>query len=252
MNTRLDGRTAVVTGAGSGIGAAAAVLFAQAGANLVLADLNEGPLGEVLQAAERCGVRAISAVTNVAKAAEVRALFALAQQTFGRIDVLLNAAGTLFHGTALETDDATWERLIAVNLTGTFLCCREVLPAMLARGKGAIVNISSTTGGHDACANAAAYVASKGGVTMLTKALAVDHARQGVRVNALCPGPTDTPMLRRMLTPEQLDAFAASFPMGRLGRAEELAQAALFLASDASSFMTGSLLTADGGQTAQV
>jgi NAD(P)-dependent dehydrogenase (short-subunit alcohol dehydrogenase family) len=123
---------------------------------------------------------------------------------------------------------------------------------MIAQGKGSVINVASTTGAHDACAHAVAYVISKGGVTLLTRAMAVDHARQGVRVNAICPGPTDTPMLRNALTPDQLEAFAKTFPMGRLGRPEELAGAAVFLASDDASFVTGALLYVDGGQTAEV
>src|SRR5262249_49487925 len=140
----------------------------------------------------------------------------------------------------------------AVNLTGTFLCCREVLPHMIARGHGSIINVASTTGSHDACAHAVAYVASKGGVTLLTRAMAIDHAKQGIRINALCPGPTDTAMLRKAKPPADLDAFAKTFPMARLGRPEELAHAALFLASDEASFVTGALLHVDGGQTAEV
>jgi NAD(P)-dependent dehydrogenase (short-subunit alcohol dehydrogenase family) len=123
---------------------------------------------------------------------------------------------------------------------------------MIAQGRGSIINVASTTGSHDACTGAAAYVASKGGVTLLTRAMAIDHAKQGIRVNALCPGPTDTPMLRKAKTPDQLEAFAKTFPMGRLGQPEELARAALFLASDDASFVTGALLHADGGQTAEV
>jgi NAD(P)-dependent dehydrogenase (short-subunit alcohol dehydrogenase family) len=170
----------------------------------------------------------------------------------GDIQILFNGAGILAYGTVLETREDAWAQVMAVNLTGTYLCCRAVLPHMIAQGRGSIINVASTTGSHDACARAAAYVASKGGVTLLTRAMAIDHAKQGVRVNALCPGPTDTEMLRKAMTTNELDAFAKTLPMGRLGQPEELARAALFLASDDASFVTGALLHVDGGQTAEV
>jgi NAD(P)-dependent dehydrogenase (short-subunit alcohol dehydrogenase family) len=170
----------------------------------------------------------------------------------GHIDILVNGAGILAYGTVLKTTVETWNRMISVNLTGTYLCCRAVLPHMIQQRRGSIVNIASTTGSHDACAGAAAYVSSKGGVTLLSRAMAIDHAKQGIRVNVLCPGPTDTPMLRNALTPDELVAFEKTFPMSRLGRPEEIANAALFLASDAASFITGAVLHVDGGQTAQV
>ena len=140
----------------------------------------------------------------------------------------------------------------AVNLTGTYLCSRAVLPHMIERGGGSIVNLSSSTGAHDANAGAAAYVASKGGVTLLTRSMAIDHAPACVRVNAVAPGPTDTPMLRDNLTPDELEDFMATFPAKRLGLPAELAAAALFLASDEASFVTGSILAVDGGQPALV
>jgi NAD(P)-dependent dehydrogenase (short-subunit alcohol dehydrogenase family) len=170
----------------------------------------------------------------------------------GTPTILVNGAGILAYATVIETSEEAWAKMMAVNLTGTFLCCREVLPHMIAQGRGAIINIASTTGSHDACAGAVAYVGSKGGVTLMSRAMAIDHARQGVRVNVLCPGPTDTPMLRRAMTETQLQAFAQSFPMGRLGQPEEIARTALFLASDDASFVTGAVLHVDGGQTAEV
>jgi NAD(P)-dependent dehydrogenase (short-subunit alcohol dehydrogenase family) len=173
-------------------------------------------------------------------------------QEYGRIDVLLNGAGILYYGTVLETDEQAWHHVLSINLTGTYLCCRAVLPHMIRRGGGSIINVASTVGAHDACANAVAYVTSKGGVTLFTKAVAIDHAKQGIRVNALVPGATDTPMIRRQLSPEVLEAMAQSHPIGRLGRPEELAKAALFLASDDASFVTGSAMYVDGGQTAKI
>jgi NAD(P)-dependent dehydrogenase (short-subunit alcohol dehydrogenase family) len=171
---------------------------------------------------------------------------------FGDLNILFNGAGILAYGTATETTDEAWTKTIAVNLTGTFLCSRAALTHMVAKGRGAIINVASTTGSHDACAHAAAYVSSKGGVTLLTRSMAIDYAKHGIRVNAICPGPTDTPMLRKALTPAELDAFAKTFPMQRLGKPEEIAGAALFLASEEASFVTGALLYVDGGQTAEV
>jgi NAD(P)-dependent dehydrogenase (short-subunit alcohol dehydrogenase family) len=141
---------------------------------------------------------------------------------------------------------------MSINLTGVFLCTKAVLPHMIEGGGGSIINLTSSTGAHDAAANAVAYVTSKGGVALFTRAAAIDHAQDNVRINAIAPGPTDTPMLRDNLSTEQLEAFATTFPMKRLGRPEELANAALFLASDESSFVTGAILAVDGGQTAQV
>jgi NAD(P)-dependent dehydrogenase (short-subunit alcohol dehydrogenase family) len=170
----------------------------------------------------------------------------------GGIDVLFNNAGVLIFGTVLETEEEAWNRLMSINLTGVYLCSKAVIPHMIKRGGGSIINTSSSTGAHDVAPNIAAYVTSKGGVTLLTRVMAVDHAKDNIRVNAIAPGPTDTPMLRENMSPEELEAFAATFPMKRLGRPEELASAALFLASDEASFVTGAVLAVDGGQTAQV
>jgi len=249
---RLEGKSAIVTGAASGIGRATAELFAREGASVLAADLDEAGGTDTVGRIAAAGGRAIFQKVDVASAQEVSRLVQAAIDAFSKIDVLFNGAGVLFYGTVLETDECSWNRVLAVNLTGTFLCCKAVLPHMIRNGGGSVINVSSTTGGHDAAAHAVAYVTSKGGVAMLTKSMAIDHARQNVRVNALCPGPTDTPMLRKALSREELEAFAASFPMGRLGAPLELAHGALFLASDESSFMTGALLTVDGGQTAAV
>ncbi len=189
---------------------------------------------------------------DVSQAEQVNRLVEAILNQHGPIDVLFNGAAILFYGTVLETAEEAWNRMLSINLTGTFLCCRAVLPGMIKHGRGSIINIASTTGAHDACARAVAYVTSKGGVNMLSRAMAIDHAKQGIRVNVICPGPTDTPMLRNAMTPEQLEAFAKTFPMGRLGLPEEIAAAALFLASDDASFVTGSVLYVDGGQTAEV
>ncbi len=249
---KLKGKTAIISGAGSGIGRACALLFAREGARVLAADVDADGGRRAVDRITECGGEAVFIDTDVSKNADVERMVGTALASWGRIDILLNGAAILAYGTIVETDEATWERVISINLTGTWRCCKAVLPHMIRQGGGSIINVASTTGAHDACAHAVAYVSSKGGVTLLTRAMAIDHARQGIRVNALCPGPTDTPMLRRALTPEQLEAFAQSFPMGRLGRPEELANAALFLASDDASFVTGSAMYVDGGQAAEV
>jgi meso-butanediol dehydrogenase/(S,S)-butanediol dehydrogenase/diacetyl reductase len=179
-------------------------------------------------------------------------MVAQAIERFGGIDILFNNAGVLVFGTIETTPVEQWRRVLDVNINGVFLCSRAVLPHMRARGGGAIVNMSSSTGAYLGNGNAAAYVTSKGAVTLLTRCMAIDHAADGIRVNAIAPGPTDTPMVRGLMSPEALAAFVATFPAGRMGRPDEIAAAALFLASDEASFITGAVLAADGGQTAQV
>jgi NAD(P)-dependent dehydrogenase (short-subunit alcohol dehydrogenase family) len=248
---RLKDKVALITGGASGIGRATAELFAREGARVAVADYD--PYGrDIVQAITTAGGQAIFLTADVSDSAQVTKMVDATLQAYGRIDILFNGAGILYYGTVLETDEQAWNRVIRINLTGTYLCCRAVLPHMIRQGGGSIVNVASTVGAHDACANAVAYVTSKGGVTMFTKAMAIDHAKQGVRVNALVPGATDTPMIRKALTPEALEALAASHPIGRLGRPEELAKAVLFLASDDASFVTGTAMYVDGGQTAKI
>jgi NAD(P)-dependent dehydrogenase (short-subunit alcohol dehydrogenase family) len=248
---RLKDRVALVTGGASGIGKATAELFAREGARVTVADYSADGR-DTVQAIKNAGGEAIFVPVDVSDSGQVAKMVEAALQAYGRIDILFNGAGVLYYGTVLETDEQAWNRVISINLTGTYLCCRAVLPHMIRQGSGSIINVASTVGAHDACANAVAYVTSKGGVTLFTKAMAIDHAKQGVRVNALVPGATDTPMIRKALTPEALEALAASHPIGRLGRPEELAKAVLFLASDDASFVTGTAMYVDGGQTAKI
>ncbi len=249
---RLEGKVAIVTGGGSGIGAAVARMFGAEGAKVAVADYDDDAAQTIAREVWNAGGEAFPVSVDVSDSARVQKMVSATLETYGRIDILVNGAGTLVFGTVLDTGEQEWNRVISVNLTGTFLCCRAVLPYMVEGGGGSIVNFSSSTGAHDAAKNTAAYVASKGGVALLTKAMAVDHAAQNVRVNAICPGPTDTPMLRQSMSVEQLKQFAASFPMGRLGQPEEIARCVLFLASDEASFVTGAMVAADGGQTAEV
>lgn len=249
---RLKNKVALITGGGSGIGRATAELFASEGAKVVVADYMSRTGQEVVQTIKRAGGDSLFVEADVSNPVRVQEMVETAVRIYGGVDILFNGAAILAFGTALDTDEQTWNRVMAINLNGTFWCCKAVLPHMIQRGGGSIINVSSSTGSHDAKGNTVAYVTSKGGVALMTKAMAIDHAKANVRINALCPGPTDTPMLRSVLSQTQIDAFAATLPMGRMGQPEELAYAALFLASDESSFVTGAMLPVDGGQTAEV
>jgi NAD(P)-dependent dehydrogenase (short-subunit alcohol dehydrogenase family) len=241
---RFSGKTAFVTGAGSGIGRATATALHAEGADLWLADV-DGAAAEA--AAAELGNRAHAVTLDVRDESAVAAAIG----AIGPLDVLVNAAGIGSTTTAPDTPLETWERVLAVNATGTFLCCKHAIGAMAGNGGGAIVNVASVAG-LVGLRNRAAYCASKGAVVALTRALALDHAAERIRVNAVCPGTVDTPWVRRLVEEvgESLDALRARQPMGRLGTAEEVAEAILYLASDGAAFVTGTILTVDGGLTA--
>jgi NAD(P)-dependent dehydrogenase (short-subunit alcohol dehydrogenase family) len=242
---RFAGRRALVTGAGSGIGAAVARGLHAEGADVLLADLRPEP-AEAVAAELGAGGRAAAVGLDVRDEDAVRAV--AAQDTF---DVLVNCAGIGSTTNAPDTPLEVWEDVFAVNARGTFLCCKHVLPGMIERRRGAIVNIASVAG-LIGLRNRAAYSASKGAVIALTRALAIDHVADGVRVNAVCPGTVDSPWVRRLVEEvgESLDALRARQPMGRLGTPEEIADAVLYLAGDGAGFVTGTALTIDGGLTA--
>jgi NAD(P)-dependent dehydrogenase (short-subunit alcohol dehydrogenase family) len=247
---KLDGKTAIVTGAASGMGRAAAMLLAQEGADIVLADRHES-VG-VQEAIAGDGGSAISVLMDVAEAADWERTVATALRTSGRLDVLFNNAGIV--GDLVPTDECTldnWMAVLSVNLTGVFLGMKYSIPAMLKSGGGSIINNASVDG-LVGIPNAPAYCASKGGVVQLTKAAALEYARRGIRVNAICPGVVWTPLSRNAAGSDEVmrDLIDRKEPMGRGGEPEEIARLVLFLASDDSSFCTGAPFVIDGGLVA--
>ncbi|RIK41729.1 MAG: short-chain dehydrogenase [Chloroflexi bacterium] len=255
MAGRLEGRVAVITGGGSGIGAASARAFAAEGAQVVVADINADAAHAVANDLHIAGSVAIAVPTDVAEANQVQQLLAVAAERFGRLDVLFANAGIGLHGTVVELPLEHFDRLIAVNLRGPFLCAKYGVPLLAQSGGGSIIFTASELALVGSPENPV-YCATKAGLIGMARAMALDHAAQGIRVNCICPGAVYTPMLAASfaVAPDPAEDEAdiiRRMPLGRIGTAEEIAKAALFLASDDSAFMTGTALVVDGGWTAR-
>jgi NAD(P)-dependent dehydrogenase (short-subunit alcohol dehydrogenase family) len=249
---RLQDKVALITGAGSGIGRETALLFAREGASIVVADVNDQAGAAVVAELEAAGGKAVYVHADVAKAADAEGMVRAAQERFGKLNVLFNNAG-ISHADdddAINTDEAVWDLTMNINLKGVFLGCKYGIPALRRAGGGAIINTASFVAVMGAATPQLAYTASKGGVLAMTRELAAIHARENIRVNALCPGPLRTELLMKYLnTEEKRQRRLVHIPMGRFGEAHEIAKAVLYLASDESSFMTGATFLVDGGIT---
>jgi len=247
---RLDGKVVVITGAAGGIGREAALLFSEEGARVCVADVNEEQ-GEATAAECR---EAFFREVDVASPESVSDLYAATAERYGGVDVLYNNAGIMPADDAsiLETEPDAWDRVQAVNAKGVYLCCKHGIPHLLERGGGSVINVASFVALVGAATSQIAYTASKGAVLSMSRELAVEFARRGVRVNALCPGPVETPLLMRLFEddPAAYERRRIHLPMGRLAQATEIVYAALFLASDESSYVTGTTFLVDGGLTA--
>jgi NAD(P)-dependent dehydrogenase (short-subunit alcohol dehydrogenase family) len=250
---RLQDKVALITGGGSGIGRETALLFAREGAAVVVADVDDAGGEETVQMVVAAGGRAAYAHADVSRAAACQAMVAAAEETFGKLDILFNNAGIMLgqDDDAVNTEETIWDLTMAVNLKGVYLGCKYGIPALRRAGGGSIINTASFVALLGAATPQLAYTASKGGVLAMTRELAVIHARENIRVNALCPGPLRTELLMKFLNSEEKRRRRlVHIPMGRFGEAKEMAYAALYLASDESSYVTGSEFVVDGGITA--
>jgi NAD(P)-dependent dehydrogenase (short-subunit alcohol dehydrogenase family) len=247
---RLDGKVVVITGAGGGIGREAAVLFSDEGASVCVADVSTEAGEETAAACPEAFFQQV----DVADATSVEAMYGATVDRYGGVDVLYNNAGIMpaDDASVLETEPEAWDRVLDVNARGVYLCCRHGIPRLLERGGGSVINVASFVALVGAATSQIAYTASKGAVLSLTRELAVEFARRGVRVNALCPGPVETPLLLRLFeeNPAAYERRRVHLPMGRLAKPREIALGALFLASDESSYVSGATFLVDGGLTA--
>lgn len=250
---RLENKVAVITGGSSGIGRETCVLFAREGAKVVVVDINDAGGQETLDLISAAGGDAIYVHVDQSKAADCERMIETSEEKYGRIDILFNNAG-ISHANdddAINTAEDVWDLTFDINVKGVFLCCKYGIPALRRAGGGSIINTASFVAHLGAATPQLAYTASKGAVLSMTRELATIHARENIRVNALCPGPLRTELLMKYLdTPEKKNRRLVHIPMGRFGEAAEIAKAALYLASDESSFVTGSSFMVDGGITA--
>jgi NAD(P)-dependent dehydrogenase (short-subunit alcohol dehydrogenase family) len=247
---RLEGRTALISGGASGIGREAVALFAAEGAAVVVADRDEDRGADAAAAVEAAGGRAHFVAADVSRAADVEAAVAAAERVYGALHVLFNNAGIFpaGDGSPVDTSEEVWDRVMNVNLKGVFLGCKYGIPALERAGGGSIINTASFVAVVGAATSQIAYTASKGGVLALTREVAVEYARRGIRANALCPGPVNTPLLADLLAdPAARARRMVHLPMGRLAEASEVARAALFLACDDSAYVNGTTFLVDGG-----
>jgi NAD(P)-dependent dehydrogenase (short-subunit alcohol dehydrogenase family) len=257
MGPRLQGKVALITGAASGIGLATAELFCREGAAVTLVDTNAGAAEGAAIRLRGEHFRAVAVAADVARGDQVRRAVESTVREFGRLDVLFANAGIGYTGELVATADEDWDRVMAVNARGVFLCCREAVRQMLAQQPpGGSVVLNGSISGLVGIPGQAPYAPSKGAVVEMTRQLAVEYAARGVRVNCVCPGTVDTPLLRRAMAmaPDAqafFDLLTAGHPIGRIGRAEEIAAAVAFLASDEASFIAGAILPVDGGYTAR-
>jgi meso-butanediol dehydrogenase / (S,S)-butanediol dehydrogenase / diacetyl reductase len=248
---KLQHKTAIITGAAAGIGAASAALFAKEGANVVAVDLNRELLHQVSAQIEKAGGQCLPVTADVSRREEVENVLRAAKHKFGRIDILFNNAGIVPTGKLETISEEEWDRALAINVKSMYLLCHVVIPKMKAQGGGVILNTASATALR-AVVDRACYTATKAAVVGLTKSMALDYVRDNIRVNCLCPGTVDTPSLAQRLAafPDPAEArknFIARQPMGRFGTADEIAQAALYLVSPAAEFVTGVTFAIDGG-----
>ncbi len=249
---RLESKTALITGAGAGIGRESALLFASEGANVVAVDVNEAAAQDTVRDIEAVGGRAIAVRADVVKADDCRAMVEAAEKTYGRLDILFNNAGIMHSDddNAVTTAEDVWDLTMNINAKGVFLGCKYGIPALQRAGGGSIINTASIVAIMGSATPQLAYTASKGAVLALTKELAIVHARENIRINALCPGPLRTELLMKFLdTDAKKQRRLVHIPMGRFGEAAEIAKAALFLASDESSYVNGATFVVDGGIT---
>ena len=248
---KLTDKVAIITGGNSGIGEATAKLFSREGARVCITGRNETRCRQVVAEINMTGGQAIYVVADVRFPDECRKTVETTMEAFGKVDILLNNAGVYFAENTVECSEEHWDLTVDVSLKGTFLMSKFALPSMIEQGSGVIINVSSGWGVQGG-ERAVSYCAAKGGVVVMTKAMAIDHAAQGIRANCLSPGDVKTPMLEedaraQGMTVDEYEAMASRRPMGRIGTPEEIAKAALFLASDDSTYMTGANLVVDGG-----